>query len=500
MKTSIISTKLGALILSLAVAIAATSVITTLSGTARAGDNIWREKTVRTPYIDPTFNNQLVKLAKDAMPAVVAVAIDQTVNPFGGRPKRQDPNGGQEPFDDFFDFFFGPQQRREFHRRGMGSGFIINPEGYIFTNSHVVEDADNITVGLADGREFKAKVIGADPRTDMALIKIDAGNNLPFLPFGDSDALQVGEIVVAIGNPLGLTQSVTQGIVSQKGRKDINPSGRNIYSNFIQTDASINPGNSGGPLLNIYGEVIGINSAIAQANGIGFAIPINMAKTLLPQLFSGKVKRSWLGVQVQEVSNELAGSLGLPNSKGALVISVVPGSPADKAGIKPEDVVLQFDGKEVASTGDLTWMASMQGVDKKVGLKLWRDKKEMNLEVTLGKLPEDETAEEPAGPKAPAENGNYISVHGLTVAPPTPQQLSQAAIKDGQGVVVVKLNDATPAGRSGLMKGDIIRKVNRTQITDVKSYKAAIEGIPAGGFVRLLVNRRQAALFIAYRQ
>ena len=269
---------------------------------------IWHESdNGREPYIDPAVNRSMSALVKATLPAVVSIATEQVI-----KMRRRGPRGrGGEPLEDFFDFFFNQPFGRQFKSQGMGSGFLINEEGYILTNNHVVENADEITVQLNNHDEYQAKVIGRDERTDMALIKIEAGKSLPYLKLGNSSELEIGDTVVAMGNPFGLSQTVTMGIVSQKGRKDINPSGRRLVANFIQTDASINPGNSGGPLLNIYGEAVGINTAIAQGQGIGFAIPINMSKTLLPQLTNGKIERSWIGIGIQDITPTLAESLGL---------------------------------------------------------------------------------------------------------------------------------------------------------------------------------------------
>ncbi len=469
-----------------------------VSETGHANDKIWKERSDRKAYIDPAYNEQFVRLAKESIPAVVSVSTTKNIV-FGPQRRNRNPYGNDRPFDDFFDFFFGPEQRRKFQSRGLGSGFIINPEGYIFTNNHVVEEADEILITLENGSEYEAKVVGTDPRTDMALIKIDAGEKLPYLPLGDSDALQVGETVVAIGNPLGLSHTVTRGIVSQKGRKDINPSGKHIHSNFIQTDASINPGNSGGPLLNIYGEVIGINTAVAQAQGIGFAIPINMAKTLLPQLVHGKVNRSWMGIQVQKVTSELAGSLGLDKARGALVTDVVKDGPAEKAGIEPEDIILEFDGRAIANWQDLVWYASTTGKGKKVELKIWRDRREIEKTLRLDSFPEDEYAENADTPKT-NDKQTTVEAAGITVAKPNKAQLKKAGIEDGEGVVIVDLDPRQSGGRSGLRPGDIIRKINRKKIGDIKDFEKAMKRIDERSFVRLLINRQQSALFIAFQR
>ncbi len=461
------------------------------AGKAEAGqDKIYSEgERDGKAYINPAFNESLVNLSEVAIPTVVSIAVSQSV-------KLNIPSGQDEPFNDFFDHFFRRQMPngQPFKRRGVGSGFIINPQGYILTNNHVVEGADEITVRLSDKEEYPGKVIGTDARTDIALIKIEGPKNLPYLKLGDSDALRIGEIVVAVGNPLGLSHTVTQGIVSQKGRKDINPSGKNIYSNFIQTDASINPGNSGGPLLNIYGEVIGINAAIAQGTGIGFAIPINMAKILLPQLLEGKISRSWIGVQVQQVTEELADSLGMKRPLGALVVSVVPDGPAAKAGVEPEDVILEFNGKKIEDWSDITWYASTAGVGSQASLKIWRGGKVIKKSLLLAAMPDGEQV---------ASNTDKEQVEsklmGLTVENPSSRQLKKSGIGDGKGVVITSLERTSAAVLAGLMPGDIIRKINRNIIKDKKDFEKVSKKMKQGRVVRMLISRNGNALFVAFR-
>jgi Do/DeqQ family serine protease len=274
--------------------------------------------------------------------------------------------------------------------QGLGTGFIINSDGTVLTNEHVVGGADDIVVKMTDGRQLPAKLVGLDPKTDLAVIKIESPEPLPAVSLGDSDALEVGDWVIAIGSPLGLDHTVTAGIVSAKERRDINPGGRvSQYEDFIQTDASINPGNSGGPLINVRGEVIGINSAVSmQGQGIGFAIPINMAKTLLPQLQqSGRVERSWLGVSIGPVNDQIAKAYGLGTTSGAFVADVVPGGPADKAGLSRGEVILTFDGKDVSKSNELPWIASTAGVGKTVQVVVAGPSGKRGVAVTLERLP-----------------------------------------------------------------------------------------------------------------
>ena len=285
-------------------------------------------------------------LVKTLTPAVVNINTTKVVKSAGRSFNFHGSPFPSDQFDEFFNRFFGQHPQRKFRQRSLGSGFIISKDGYILTNNHVVEDADEVKVTLSDEKSYDAKIIGMDKRTDLAVLKINVDHDLPIVALGDSSKLEVGDWVIAIGNPFGLERTVTAGIVSARGRVI----GSGPYDDFIQTDASINPGNSGGPLFNLRGEVVGINAAIvAGGQGIGFAIPVNMAKDLLPQLKSGKVSRGWLGVQIQKVTPELAESFHLDSEKGALVADVVEDSPADRAGIKTGDIILSFNGREVDS-------------------------------------------------------------------------------------------------------------------------------------------------------
>ena len=313
------------------------------------------------------------ELAENASPAVVNIRTVKTIKG-GGRVFRQfkkGPFGENDPFHDFFDRFFGENRPHDFKQRSLGSGFIINKDGYIVTNNHVVENADKIEVILKNEKEFDAKIVGRDPNTDLALIKIKPNRDLPVLLFGDSDALKVGQWVVAIGSPFGLEHTVTAGIVSAKGRVI----GSGPYDDFIQTDASINPGNSGGPLINMEGKVVGINTAIiAGGSGIGFAIPINLAKNIVDQLkTSGEVIRGWLGVGIQDISKQVAEYYGIKSEKGVLVTEVFPDDPADKAGIEPQDIILSINGIEVGTSREITSMIADLGVGETVKIQVLRN-------------------------------------------------------------------------------------------------------------------------------
>lgn len=333
-----------------------------------------------------------VSLAKRLQPVVVNVSATQKVDTKGfGIPPQEEKDSMEEFLQDFFDVT--PQAGQSQQRR-LGSGFIIGSDGMILTNYHVIDNAEKITVKLADKRQFPANVVGKDPRTDIAVIKIDAKGGLPTAQLGDSDRLEVGEWVVAVGNPFGLDNSVTAGIVSAKGRHI----GAGPYDNFIQTDATINPGNSGGPLVNSRGEVVGINSAILSQTGenirIGFATPINLVKELLPQLSTtGKVTRGWMGVAVQEITPEIAEALGMDKPRGALVAGVVHGGPAERAGIRLRDVITEYDGKEIKEAEDFPIMVAHTPLQKKVRVKVLRDNKEILLAVIIGRLNENQTGE-----------------------------------------------------------------------------------------------------------
>jgi serine protease Do len=367
--------------------------------------------------------------------------------------------------DDFFRRFFGDQHPREFRQKSLGSGFIIDKEGYIITNNHVVERAEQIKVRLSDGKEYDARVIGTDPKTDLALIKIKAAGSLPVAHLGDSDKLEVGEWVVAIGNPFGLEQTVTTGIISAKGRVI----GAGPYDDFLQTDASINPGNSGGPLFNLKGEVVGINTAIvAGGQGIGFAIPVNMAKALLPQLKKGKVVYGYLGVYIQDITPELAASFGLKEAKGVLVSDVTPDSPAKKAGVNKGDVILEYDGKQVEDKGQLTKMVGRTTIGKKVKLVVLRDKEQKTLWVTIGELSEKQVTA--AAPK-PEETDRW----GIKVQDISPDMAAHLGLPSNAGVVIAEVDPGSPAGEENLQPGDVIIEVEHNQIKGLADFRQYIE-------------------------
>lgn len=440
-----------------------------------------------------------VSLAKKMRPLVVNISTTAvSEGRSGGGQDFGSPFGEEDPFNDFWRRFFGGpggpggQQgpRGPQRQRSSGSGFIIDSDGSILTNNHVVENAQKIVVKLSDDSEYDAKVVGRDPKTDIAVIKIEAKTSLPAAVLGDSDKLEVGEWVVAIGNPFGLDSTVTSGIVSAKGRH-INAG---PYDNFIQTDASINPGNSGGPLINLRGEVIGINTAIFTRSGgnvgIGFAIPVNLAKELLPQLRGkGKVTRGYLGVLIQKVTPEIADSLGMDRGYGALVANVSKDGPAEKAGVKVGDVIVEFDGKEVKDSAELPIIVARTPVEKKVRMKVLRDKKEVLLNVAVGELKEEEVV------AAVPEKGEL----GMTVQRLTPQIAESLGLEKTEGVVVTQVESGSAADEAGIRRGDVILEIDRKAVRSVDEYKKSVATIRKGRGVLFLVRRGESTLFLALK-
>lgn len=440
-------------------------------------------------------------VAAHVKPAVVSVYSEKMVTV----------RSPQTPFgDEFFRRFFGQQapQRgqggdsgtRRVPERGMGSGMIIDRLGHILTNYHVVKDVDEIKVQLADKRSFDARIVGTDPNTDVAVIRIVGAvpANLPTVELGDSDALQVGNLVLAIGAPFGLTQTVTTGIVSATGRSDV---GIATYEDFLQTDASINPGNSGGPLVNMRGQVIGMTSAIAtsrnvgQSAGVGFAIPSNMIKAMLPVLArGGKIVRGMLGVVIQDLTQSLAEAFRLPEAKGALVSQVVKDSPAAKAGLRPGDVILRYNGKEVPDSHMLRNLVAATAPGTKVALGVMRNGRERKLEATIGKRPSEAKARtsQPSAPPA-----NRLASAGLRLRTLTPDLAQRLGLQGEKGVLVTAVEAGSPAAEANLEPGDLIVEVNRTPVTSVADLQKAL-GRPAGT-VLLLVKRQGANVFVVLK-
>ncbi len=433
-------------------------------------------------------------LAEKLKPAVVNISTTKVIR--GGTVKRfMSPFGEEFPFDrffggdEFFKKFFGDIPEREFKQKSLGSGFIISEDGYIFTNNHVVEKADKIKVKLSDGKEYDAEVKGKDAKTDIALIKIQPTGDLPVIEFGDSDKLRVGDWVVAIGNPFGLEHTVTAGIVSAKGRVI----GSGPYDNFIQTDASINPGNSGGPLFDLQGRVVGINTAIiARGQGIGFAIPINMAKGILSDLKTkGKVVRGWLGVSVQEITEDIAKKLGIKDVKGALVNDVFEGDPADKAGVKTGDIILEVGGKKIKDTHELLRAVATLPVGGKVELKILRNGKEKVLQLMVAER--DKTEE-----LAKAEEVKEF--FGMTVQEITPEIVAHLGLSEEKGVIVTHVKEGSPADDEGVKPQDIILQVNKIKISSMEDYVKAVAQKDAKDSSMLLIKRGRTSFFVVVRK
>jgi len=413
---------------------------------------------------------------------------------------------GQDPFEDFFERYFGgpaPEAPPELRGQSLGSGFVLNGEGFILTNNHVVKDATDIQVMLSDGRQYSASIVGKDQLTDVALIRLkNPPKDLPTVVLGSSDSLRQGDFVLALGSPLGLRDTATLGIVSAKHRSGINPGG--TYDDFIQTDAAINPGNSGGPLFNLRGEVVGINTAIVRPDvgqGIGFAVPIDLAKSLLPQLREkGKVTRGYLGVQVSDLTPDLAQAFGFPpDTKGALVQNVVPRGPAAKGGVQAGDLVVSLNGKPVESSGQLTRSVALVPPGERVTLGIVRkggEKKQVSFKVA--QRPEDEGAvaraegEEEGGPPS-----NKSPKLGVSLAPITPEIARQLGISGDEGVVVADVVDGGPAQRSGIRRGDVVLEVNRQPVKKIEDVANAVGKMKEGEMALLRVRRGDSALFLA---
>lgn len=433
-------------------------------------------------------------VAKSAMPAVVFIQVEQVIEAGGNPYEFNDPFGffGDDMLRRFFDVPGQPQRRpapRQFRREGAGSGFIVSKDGYILTNSHVVGDATRITVKLHDGREFEAKNIGSDKKSEVAIIKIDA-DNLPTVALGDSGELEVGEWVIAVGNPFGLTETVTAGIVSALGRSNI---GIADYENFIQTDAAINPGNSGGPLLNIKGEVVGINTAIYSQSGgymgVGFAIPISMASSIKDQLIAhGKVTRGYLGIYLQDLTPDLASSLGLEQVRGILVSDVMEDSAAEAAGLKQGDVILKLDGKDVRDVGAFRNSISSMPPESAIRLDILRDGKEKTIKAVT-------RAQDEEG----GENGGKLSdeLLGVEISDVTADVAEQSGYEVNEGVVVTSVSPDGRAARAGLRPGVLITGVNLERTRDADAFERALAEAKKSGRLVLRVRMGRYHQYIA---
>lgn len=429
--------------------------------------------------------------------AVVNISTSQKIkHPKTSRKPFKEEQVPEGPFGDLFRHFFGDEEGREFEdfdSKSLGSGFILSKDGYVLTNNHVIKDANEIIVRLSDRRELIATLIGKDPRSDIALLKVEA-DDLPTVDIGNSDNLKVGEWVLAIGSPFGFDYSVTAGIVSAKGRS----LPRENYVPFIQTDVAINPGNSGGPLFNLDGKVIGINSQIYSRTGgfmgLSFAIPINMVMNIVDQLKQGgRVSRGWLGVLIQDVTRELAESFAMDKPRGALVAKVLPDSPAEKAGFEVGDIVTKFDGKKIIRSSNLPPVVGLSPVGKKVDVEILRKGKTKKLKVLLGELPDEgETVASAAEPEVSKDNRLNVVVTDLT-----DELRNQMEIKEN-GVLVKRVNSG-PARKAGIRRGDVILMINNKDIKDTKHFKDIVDGLPKGKSVPLLVQRRSGPVFLALK-
>lgn len=444
------------------------------------------------PFSFKTFR----EVASQTAPSVVNISTTTVIKKKGLSKRFYGPfNFPEDPFSEFFgdDFWKRFFQDVPSEQTSLGSGVIWTEDGYIITNNHVVEQADKIRVTLMDKSEYDAEIVGTDAKTDLALIKIKPDKKLQPAKLGDSDAMMVGDWVIAIGNPFGLDHTVTVGVISAKGRViNLNPTPYS-YEAFLQTDASINPGNSGGPLINLYGEVIGINTAILSKTGgfqgIGFAIPINMAKEVLPQLKDkGKVSRGWLGVSIQMITDSLAKSLKLKDKKGALVSEIIPNSPADKAGFKRSDVIIEFDGKPIESFEQLPWIVATTPIGKKVEVKIIRDGKEKVLEVKIG--------------EQPSEGKEFIRSKsidlGISVQDLTPEIAENLGLDpETKGVVINDVDRLSPSYQAGLRRGDVIVEINRQEVRNIDDYENIVDKIKPGETVLFLIQRQSGTVYVA---
>jgi serine protease Do len=444
---------------------------------AREAPPLWQERGAgaAAPVLTVPAPNW-IEIARAVKPAVVNVSTRgvQKSSAEGDEMLRQ--------------FGLGPRAPRRMVR-GLGSGFVINADGYVLTNNHVVDGASEIRVKLADGRELSGRVVGRDPKTDLALLKVDAGG-LPVIPLGDSSRLEVGEPVMAVGNPFGLEQTVTTGIVSATGRAI----GAGPYDDFIQTDASINPGNSGGPLINTRGEVVGVNTAIASGSGgsvgIGFAIPTNLVKPIVTQLAStGHVVRGWLGVSIQPLTPELAKSFGADDAAGALVSEVTSNSPASRAGLKQGDVITRYDGHPVARWSDLPRLVAETPVGRQVPLEVVRDGKPVTLSATVARL--EESGDTKLASTAP--DATRLGIGGRSVTPALAEQLG---VTPPRGVLVERVEDGGPAQAAGLAVGDVIVEVDRRPVADVDALRRALQEHRAGTPLLVLLQRDGRSLYL----
>jgi serine protease Do len=458
------------------------------------------------PALDPkmileSLERAFVSVAERVMPAVVHIDATPKDSPRERGPERtpRDPRERLTPperreFERRFREFFGedferflrprPPERRE--SRNQGSGVIVDKAGIILTNNHLVENAGEIEVRLSDRRRLKAKVLGRDPKTDLAVLKIEGDGDFPTAELGDSDRLRIGQWAIAVGNPFGLDRTVTVGIISATGRQGV---GVATYESFIQTDAAINPGNSGGPLVNLDGKVVGINTAIVSVGqGIGFAIPINMARRVVPQLLAtGRVTRGWLGIRIQSLTQDLAPAFGAKEGEGVLVADVMPGSPAEAGGLKSGDVIVEFEGQKMLEIPDLQRIVADTEPGKTARLTVLRDGKPETVSVKIGEMPGDE----------PVVASRGTERWGLSVQPITPELARQFKLSGSGGVLVAEVQDGSPAERAGVRTGDAILEVNRQRVRDPQSFEQALS--KAEQDVLLFIQREGRSQFVVMK-
>jgi len=430
----------------------------------------------------PVNTNTFAEVAAAVKPGVVNINTVSVVRGFGG---------GRSPFEEFF----GPEFFRRFFgetpehiQRSLGSGVIVDPSGIVLTNAHVVERASEIEIVSSDGKKHKAKVVGLDKRTDVAVLRLQGGGPYSALPLGDSDKVNIGDWVLAVGSPFGLEQTVTAGIISARGRVI----GQGPFDDFLQTDAAINPGNSGGPLVNMKGEVIGINTAIvAGGQGIGFAIPINMAKKIYTELVAkGKVSRGWLGVSVQPLTPELAKSFAAKTESGVLIADVVQGSPAQQSGLQAGDIILEVDGKKIEGPAELQRAIGLTTPGKAMKVKVWREKSERQVDVKIAEAPDEREA------LRSAAKGKFLL--GLDVRPMTPEIARELGLRNAEGVVVAQVEEGSAADEAGIRQGDLIREVNRQRIRSFSDFESATKSIKAGDRVTVRLQRGLMSLYVAF--
>jgi len=433
------------------------------------------------------WRNGFVQVAKKVQPSVVSIRSERTVTLSPGEGFGEDFFKGT-PFEDFFKPRGGPPTRRK--QMGEGSGVIVDPKGYILTNYHVVTGADKLTVRLFDGRELQGTVQGTDSKTDLAVVHVEA-RDLPLAVLGDSEKIEVGEWAIAIGSPFGLEETVTVGVVSAKGRTGL---GTGTYEDFIQTDASINPGNSGGPLVNIEGEVIGINAMIiSPGQGIGFAIPINLAKSIMAELIkTGKVIRPWVGIGLQDLTPELMKNFNVTEKEGALISQIYEGSPAEKAGLKTGDIIVQIDGKKIKDSQDVVREVLKRQVGQKILFDVIRDGKHTEISVITAQMPTELGEQKPAKPLE-----EWFGLHVSTV---TPEIAKQLGLAKAEGVIIEGVEMGSAAQGAGLRKGDVILEVNRQRIKEESDYRIAMEKVKPDQGALLLVSRGGSTLFVSLKE